>query len=287
MKRFLGFENSVDDLTKAGAVIVPVPAEFTTSYGKGTALGPEAIIDASPYLEFYDDEIDFEVWRKGIYTAKPIQTDDSVAELMKRVENEVGGYLAKKKFPLILGGEHSISYAVHQAMLDVYPDLSVLQFDAHSDLRDSYEGSQFSHACVMRRIWEKNKRITGVGIRSQSVEERQFVIEERIPLYYASRLKGGEFPAEILDTLSEQVYITFDADFFDPAIMPSVGTPEPGGFFWYETLSFIRKVFASKNVVGVDVVEFCPLKNLIHPDFLMAKFVYKLLGYKFYIEGND
>ena len=284
MKVYLGPDNSVTDPREARSVIIPIPAEFSTSYGKGTANGPESIIQASPYLEFYDEELDSEAWKSGVYTAPAIKTDLPPHELMSDIEKNVKTYLTAKKFVVALGGEHAISFGVHQAVHSCYPDLSVLQFDAHSDLRDEYEGSGYSHACVMRRIWEQNKDIVGIGIRSQSVEEKIFATEQGIPIRYAHRMHGRPFPEEIIKILKNDVYITFDVDFLDPSLMPGTGTPEPGGFFWPETLDFLRKVFDSKNVVAVDIVEHSPIAGLTHPDFLLAKLIYKLIGYKIYSE---
>jgi len=280
MNSFLGKEKCVDKIEDANTIIIPIPLEYSTSYGKGTARGPEAILNASPYLEFYDEELDCEVWKTGIYTAPAINVSADPVVCLSRIGDMVTSYLKEEKFIIALGGEHSLTSAVHEALYNKYPGISVLQFDAHSDLRDSYEGSKFSHACVMRRVWEKNNNIVGIGIRAQCLEEKQFISENRIPIYYAHELYDKEFPLNILDTLNEDVYITFDTDFFDPSIMPAVGTPEPGGFYWYETLSFLKKVFEHKNVVGMDIVEFSPVKNLTHPDFFLAKFVYKLIGYK-------
>jgi agmatinase len=280
MIRFLGKENSVSKIEKASTVIIPVPLEYSTSYGKGTARGPDAILNASPYLELYDEELDFEVWKTGVLTTPTIDLNDNPAQCLSKINEVVASYINEDKFVVILGGEHSLTSAVHEAFYDRHPDLSVLQLDAHSDLRDTYEGSKYSHACVMRRIWEKNKSIVEVGIRSQCKEEKEFILHNQIPIYYAHDLYGKNFPLKIMDTLNEDVFITIDTDFFDPAIMPAVGTPEPGGFFWYETLSFLRQVFEQKNVVGMDIVEFNPVKNLTHPDFFMAKFIYKLIGYK-------
>lgn len=280
MNVFLGKEIGADRAADAQSVVLPVPAEFSTSYGKGTAQGPAAIIEASPYLEFYDEELDFEVWKNGIYTAPALACDLSPAELMASIEKTVAAYLSERKFLVVLGGEHSISFAVHQAVHSYFPGLSVLQFDAHSDLRDEYEGSRYSHACVMRRIWENNKNIVALGIRSLCVEERNFARKEGIDITYAHELYGRPFPTEIIDRLSENVYISFDVDFFDPSLIPGTGTPEPGGFFWPETLAFLHRVFQSKNVVAVDIVEHSPITGLVHPDFLLAKLTYKLIGYK-------
>jgi agmatinase len=182
---------------------------------------------------------------------------------------------------VVLGGEHSISSAVHQAFQEKYRNLSVLQLDAHSDLREEYEGSPWSHASVMRRIWEQNKKIVQVGIRAQCSEEREFTLQNKISVHYAHDLNKHGFTDALIRILDKNVFITFDVDFFDPSIMPSTGTPEPGGFFWYETLDFLRRVFRQRNVVGFDVVELSPLPDLKHPDFLTAKLVSKLIGFHF------
>ena len=277
---FLGLENSATKVEEANILIIPVPLEYSTSYGKGTATGPEAIINASFYLECYDEELDDEVWKAGIFTTEAINITSDPANSLDIIKNVISSYINDDRFIVILGGEHSLTAAVHEAFYKKYQNISVLQLDAHSDLRNEYEGSKYSHACVMRRIWEKNKNIVEIGIRSQCKEEKEFISKNRIPVFYAHELYGKPFPLKILDDLNDDVYITIDADFFDPAIMPSVGTPEPGGFFWYETLQFLKTVINRKNVVGIDIVEFSPIKDLIHPDFLLAKFIYKLIGYK-------
>lgn len=277
---FLGLENSAATAGDANILIVPVPLEYSTSYGKGTAKGPEAIINASFYLECYDEELDDEVWKAGIFTTKAINITSDPLSSLNNIKKVISSYVNDDKFIIILGGEHSLTSAVHEAFYQKYQNISVLQLDAHSDFRNEYEGSKYSHACVMRRIWEKNKNIVEVGIRSQCKEEKEFISDNRIPVFYAHELYGKPFPFKILNALTDDVFITIDADFFDPAIMPSVGTPEPGGFFWYETLQFLKTVINRKNVVGIDIVEFSPIKDLIHPDFLLAKFIYKLIGYK-------
>jgi agmatinase len=280
MNVFLGRDNSVNGVEQAHTVVLPVPAEFSTSYGKGTANGPAAIIKASPFLEFYDEELDSEAWKSGIFTAPAVDCNVATEELMITIEKTVAAYLSQKKFVIVLGGEHSISFAVHQAVHSFFPDVSVLQFDAHSDLREEYEGSIYSHACVMHRIWQKNKNIVALGVRSQSVEERLFARQHAIDQRYAHLLYGRPFPGDILDRLTQDVYITFDVDFFDPSLVPGTGTPEPGGFFWPETVEFLHRLFQTKNVVAVDVVEHSPLSGLVHPDFLVAKLIYKIIGYK-------
>jgi agmatinase len=280
MIRFLGNENSVHSFEDAQCVIVPVPLEYSTSYGTGTAIGPRAIIEASPYLEFYDEELDMEPWKTGIFTTPAVDVKGTPEICLRNIEEELSGFLSDDKFLIVIGGEHSLSYAVNRALMARYPGLSVLHFDAHSDMRDSYEGSRFSHACVMRRIREDNQNTVSIGIRSQCVEERNYILENRVPIYYAHEFRNHQLVPDILDQLSKDVFITFDTDFFDPAIMPGVGTPEPGGFFWYETLAMLKSVFDNKNVVGMDIVEFSPIENLIHPQFLLAKFIYKMIGYK-------
>jgi len=287
MISFLGKEYSADNSEAAKIIIIPVPLEYSTSYGKGTERGPEAIINASSFLESYDEELDYEVWKKGIFTAPAIDVNTEPVQCLDRIKKAVASYIKDDKFAIVLGGEHSLSSAVHDAFYDRYPQLSVLQLDAHSDLRDEFEGSKYSHACVMRRIWEKNKNIVEVGIRSQCIEEKEFISENEIPVFYAQDIYGKSFSLEILDALNDDVFITIDTDFFDPSIMPAVGTPEPGGFFWYETLDFLKNVFTFKNVVGIDIVEFSPIPQLVHPDFFLAKFIYKLIGYKINNKEKD
>ena len=281
MMKYLGQENSTGNINNAKVVIVPIPFEKTTSYGRGTAKGPDAIIKASPYLEFYDEELDTEQWKAGIYTAQNVNVKGESEFVLDSIEKEISSYITMGRFIIALGGEHTISYCVFQAFNKQFENLSILQFDAHSDLRDTYEGSKYSHACVMRRIWEKNKNIVQVGIRSQCLEEKDFIKQNNIKTYYAHNIKQNHFDPQIIDDLKENVYITIDVDYFDPSIMPSVGTPEPGGFLWYETLEFLKQIFINKNVVGLDVVELCPQESIRHPDFLVAKLIYKIIGFLF------
>ena len=276
--KFLGTEYSVNTVDKAAIIILPIPYEFSTSYGKGTKNGPRAIIKASPYLEFYDEQYRIEPWREGIFTAESITPDKTPQSTMQSITRIVSSLIDRNKFIISLGGEHSISYGIYRAYHGRFKDLSVLQMDAHSDIRDQYEGTKFSHACVMRRIWEMNSQIVQVGIRSQSIEESNFISKNHIKIMYAHQLYQYGFNERILEALGENVYITLDVDFFDPSLMPSTGTPEPGGFQWYESMVFLERVFTQKNVVGMDIVEYSPIKNLIAPDFMMAKLIYKLIA---------
>lgn len=285
MIQFLGKENTCNDIESARVVIVPIPFENSTSYIQGTAKGPEAILIASPYLELYDEELNTEAYHAGIYAIEPLSVSSNADKMMQVIESSVQRLQKMGKFVIALGGEHTISYGIVRAIQKSKSDFSVLQFDAHSDLRNTYESSRLSHACVMRRIWEINKQIVQVGIRAQSMEERQFKLKHSIPTYYAQDVGSGNFPEKIITDLADDVYITFDVDFFDPSVIPSTGTPEPGGFFWNETLALLRQIFQRKNVLGLDVVELSPISDLHHPDFTIAKLVYKLIGY--YLEGDS
>jgi agmatinase len=276
---FLGPENCSNDIRNAGVVILPVPYEFTTSYGKGTRKGPEAIIAASPYLEFYDEELDSEPWLEGVYTDSIINCAGRPEQILSEISARVNGLIRQEKLVITLGGEHSVTLGAYQGVHPECKDISILQLDAHSDLRDSYEKSRFSHACVMRRIWELNRDITGVGIRSQSIEEREFVRENKIKMIYAHQIREKGFEDHIIGRLCDSVYLTIDVDFFDPSIMPSTGTPEPGGFYWNETLNFLNRLFEEKNIIGIDVVELSPNKYHAHADFMIAKLIYKLIGF--------
>ena len=281
MKKFLGDDNINSNFEQAQVVVLPLPVEFSTSYGKGTAAGPQAILDASAYVELYDEELDLEIWKKGIHTLVTGNLTGAPVDIMQTITSRVSTLLQQNKFVVVLGGEHSITAAVYRAYHSRYKNLSVLQLDAHSDLRNEYENSPYSHAAVMRRIWEQNNSVVQVGIRALCNEEREFINQQNINVFYAYLLAKNGFGRTPIQKLDANVYITIDVDFFDPAIMPSTGTPEPGGFFWYETLNFLRQVFHERNVVGFDVVELSPLPGLKHPDFLIAKLVSKLIGFHF------
>ena len=276
---FLGDENSVAEPGSARVIILPVPYEHSTSYGKGAESGPKAIIEASPYLEFYDEELDSEPWTEGVYTAPAIDCTGSPEKVMDKISAGLAEFETSKKLIIALGGEHSVTFGLYRHYHQKYTELSVLQLDAHSDLRDSYEGSPFSHACVMRRVWELNRNIVAIGIRSQSREEREFVVKNNINMHYAYQIHKQGMNERIIDSLSSNVYLTIDVDFFDPNVIPATGTPEPGGMLWYETLDFLKKLFSRKNVVGIDVVELSPHPSHSHADFTVAKLIYKLIGY--------
>ena len=284
-KNFLGIEEKYSSYEKSNIVIIPVPFEATTSYGKGTALGPEAIINASHYVEFFDEETKKEVcFEKGICTLQKLMFKNlSLEKAFQKIYEVVLKEIRNKKFVVTLGGEHSVSNPIIKAHFDYFKKFSVLHFDAHSDLRQEYEGSKFSHASFAARVYEFNPDIVQVGIRAQCKEEAEFIRKNRIKTFYAYEIKQGKYgknwQEKILEVLKEDIYITFDVDFFDPSIMPSTGTPEPGGFLWDETLKMLKMLGERKNVIGFDVVELSPKRDLPFADFLTAKLIYKMLNY--------
>jgi agmatinase len=258
--------------------IVPVPFDLTTSWMEGTRHGPKAIIEASGYLELYDIETASEVYLKGIFTDEPVKAKSS-DELNANVYAAVKKHVDAGKFTVTLGGEHSVAFGSAKAHIEKYSDLSILHFDAHTDRREEFEDNKFSHACTLRRISELNNDIVSVGIRSLDVSELQYLDEKKV--FYAENIfHSMDWDKEMLAQLKPNVYITFDLDVLDPAIMPSTGTPEPGGMYWYQVLHTLRLVAEQRNIVGLDVVELLPTENKA-PDFLAAKLIYKILSYKF------
>jgi agmatinase len=270
MARFLDIDKRYTDYKTAKFAVIPVPYEKTTSYGKGTSKGPSAILKASEHIENYDIELEREPFRVGINVTKPIISLDKISGAVSKV-------LDDKKIPVLLGGEHSITPFAVSACRKKYKNLSVLQLDAHADLRSSYHGSKYSHACVMRRVLEICPAVQ-VGIRSMDISEAEFAKSsgQLDKIHFAEKL---ELVENIDVQLSKDVYITLDIDVLDPGIMPATGTPEPGGLDYYEVLDILRGVAAQKNIVGFDVVELAPIKGLNHPDFTAAKLIYKLMGY--------
>lgn len=267
------------DYTDSRVLILPVAYDRTSTWVKGADLGPEAIIEASANVELYDMEIDAEPYRAGICTDKIMHLDFGPREMVRIVRETVADYLQDGKFVVTLGGEHSVSIGAIQAHHKVYPDLTVLQLDAHADLRSQYEGSEYNHACVMARVAEICP-FAQVGIRSMEMGEKDAM--DVANTFFASDIVGrSDWYEDVVNRLGDNVYITLDLDVFDPSIMPSTGTPEPGGLGWYEVLALLKKVVEMKNLVGFDIVELCPNSDNRAPDFLAAKLVYKILAYKF------
>jgi agmatinase len=269
----------VYDYSGSGIIIVPVPYDETSTWIKGSDKGPDAIMEASVNLEFYNVETATEVHLKGIHTIAPVQEKSSPEILVNAVYEKVLHLLSDKKFPVIVGGNHTVSIGAVKAFSEYVMNLSVLQLDAHSDLRQEYEGSRFNHACAMARSREFAP-IVQVGIRSMSVDELPYADKERIfyahELYYDKKLYS-----KALDKLTENVYVTIDLDVFDPSLVPSTGTPEPGGPEYLELIHFLREVARKKNIVGFDVVELCPSPANKTSDFIAAKVIYQLLSYIF------
>jgi len=262
-------------------VVLPVPFERTTSYGKGTSAGPAAINRASQSMELYDEELGAEPYRMGIATLAPFLPEAyDMAEAMAELQQEARTHLEQGKFLVTLGGEHSITQAPVRATREVHGEIGVVQFDAHSDLREEFEGTPYSHASVMKRIVDDGIPLLAVGIRSLSTPESKLIRERNLPVIWGHDLDRAEelFPRMLAD-LPEKVYLTFDVDYFDPSLVPATGTPEPGGGLWYPTLRLLRRLFREKNVVAMDVVELAPVGGLPASDFLTAKLIYKCLGY--------
>jgi N1-aminopropylagmatine ureohydrolase len=275
---FAGLEPPYSDFKRARAVILPVPYDGTSEWRSGSRHGPRAIIDASQYLELYDLELDREIHKVGICTLPQVEPAlSSPQDMIDRVYHVVKGLVQKGKFVVLLGGEHTISLGAVRAFNETYPKLSVLQLDAHADLRDEYLGTRYGQASVMRRISELCP-ISQVGVRSLSREEKQFLVQAKLKPFYMSGLTSQTAVDKILDSLSEDVYITIDADVLDPSIMPAVGTPEPDGMSWRQLLDLVEPVALHKHVVGFDLMEFCPGEGPNSCAFLLAKLAYRLIG---------
>jgi agmatinase len=258
-------------------VLLPVPYDGTSTYIKGANKGPQAIIDASDSIELYDIQTDLEAYKAGIYTDKHCYAFESPEKMIVEVTERVTHFLKQGKIIGLLGGEHSISIGAIKAFTKQYPNLSVLQIDAHADLREAYNGSPYNHACVMRRAQEV-AQVVQVGIRNVCIEEKNSIIQKNI--FYAHEICGKtDWMKKAIDRLTENVYLTIDLDGFDPSIVPATGTPLPGGLLWYETLAFLELLFQSKKVVGFDVVELCPQHENKISDVLAATLVYKIISF--------
>ena len=292
-KQFIGSEAQTT-YEQAKVVILPIPYEKTTTYRKGCQNGPEAIITASDQLEAYDIELGREICHSiGIYTTEAIAdtrlNSDLIPEVMlETVTNKVSELIGDGKFIIALGGEHSITGAVVKAYRQASPEpFTVIQIDAHGDLRHSYEGSIYNHACVMRRILDLGVPTLGVGIRSICLEEAQLIKQQQIPIVWATNIVEHSDWSEraIASITTEKVFITIDLDGLDPSLMPGVGTPEPGGLNWYELNKFLRAVFTKHQVIGCDLMELAPTTDSVVSEFTAAKLVYKLIGYSGFNSG--
>jgi agmatinase len=281
--QFLDLETNFTDMDTAAVAILPVPYEGGVSYGKGAARGPEAIIQASHYLEHYDEVMKIEAHRMGIVTLAPpvLPADTDPVGVGHGVEQGALEMMRQGKFVVLLGGDHSVSLGYARALHKVYGRLSVIQLDAHADLRDTYEGSPYSHACIMSRIREITHDTLQIGVRSMSAGEAERIAREEIAVCTMSDFRMGLCDAVVaIDRLPDPVYITLDVDVFDWSVVRSTGTPEPGGLLWDETLELLENIFRCKHVVGFDVVEFAHEAGDRNSAFAAAKLIYKMLGFK-------
>tara|TARA_R110002049_G_scaffold102605_2_gene248279 strand:+ start:4971 stop:5915 length:945 start_codon:yes stop_codon:yes gene_type:complete len=282
---YAGIPDEFAQLEKAKVVLIPVPYDGTSTWGKGADKGPAAFLEASENMEWYDIETDTEVYQQGIYLANSVDEDSSPEAMVNAVHKVTKEYIKRNKFVTIFGGEHSISIGTIRAFNECFDNLTVLHIDAHADLRKSYDGSKFNHACAVHEA-SQTTNLLQVGIRSMDAIEKTFIDEEKT--FFAHDMVNDEYWTDkVIDLMTDNVFITFDLDALDPSIMPSTGTPEPGGLFYYETLEFLKQVFADKNVVGFDIVELCPNKSDKTSDFLAAKLYYKMLSYKFMGEAVE
>lgn len=279
-----GGEECISDFSGSQVHILPVPYDATSTWIKGSEKGPEALFEASVNLEFYDIETALDIRERGIFTLEPPRLGSSPEEMVEAVGNSVGAIIDSGRFPVIVGGNHSVTIGCVNAFASRYNDLTVLQLDAHTDLRNDYLGSAYNHACSMARAREV-ARIVQVGIRSMSSEELPYADMDNI--FFAHKLHSDpSLYDRALNRLSSNVYITIDLDVFDPSIMPSTGTPEPGGLLWYDVMNLLARVAANNNIVGFDIVELCPRPENRAPDFMAAKLLYQLLSYIFYRKGQ-
>ena len=282
-KTYAGIGEEFSKLATSKIVLIPVSYDGTSTWQKGADKGPKAFLEASENMELYDIETDTEVYKQGVFLADEITAIDSPEAVVDEVHETTKKYINRNKFVTVFGGEHSISIGTIRAFNECFSNLTVLHIDAHADLRASYEGTKYNHACA---VYEANSttNLVQVGIRSMDISEKRNMNPDKV--FFAHDMAVNEdWMDDVIDQLTTNVFITFDLDALDPSIMPSTGTPEPGGLFYYETLEFLKRVFEEKNVVGFDMVELCPNENEKSSDFLAAKLFYKMLSYKF--SSND
>ncbi len=278
-KNYAGIPDEFAKLDNAKIVLIPVPYDGTSTWQKGADKGPEAFLNASENMELYDIETDTEVYQQGIYLAPPVTEKESPEAMVDAVHKVTKDFIKRNKFVTAFGGEHSISIGTIRAFNELFDDLTVLHIDAHADLRKEYEGSSCNHACAVYEA-SQNTNLIQVGIRSMDVLEKTVMDEEKT--FFAHEMATDEYWVDnVIELCGNDVFITFDLDALDPSILPSTGTPEPGGLFWYETMDFLKRVFEERNVVGFDIVELCPNEADKSSDFLAAKLYYKMLSYKF------
>lgn len=281
MKTFAGIEDKLAGFENAAILLQSIPYDGTSTWGKGADKGFDVFIDASENMEVYDIETDSEVYRKGIHILPPLLESSSPEAVYKAVYKRSLELLKSGKFLTFFGGEHSVSIGVIEAFRMHYGNLTVLQLDAHADLRSEYLGSEYNHACALHKA-SLNTNLLQVGIRSMDICEKEFMDAGKC--VFADEISAGntDWMSRTVDLMTDNVYITIDLDVLDPSIMPATGTPEPGGLDWHTLVTYLKLVFKSKNVVGFDIVEFSPISGLKAPGFLVSKLYYKLLSYKYF-----
>jgi len=284
MRTFAGIDNKYADYNKSAVLLQSIPYDGTSTWGKGADRAFEAFLEASENMELYDIETDLEVFKHGIYILPEITENNSPESVFSTVYDKTKELLHLGKFLTFLGGEHSISIGIIKAFYEKHQNLTVLQLDAHADLRKSYNGSKYNHACALHDA-SKNTNLVQVGIRSMDISEKHYLNKDKC--FFADNiLQNNTWIDKSIDLMTDDVYITIDLDVFDPSIIPATGTPEPGGLDWPTTINYLKEVFRKRNVVGFDIVELAPIQNFKAPNFLVSKLYYKLLSYKFKYHEN-
>jgi len=294
-QNFLGLTSGDAHPASAGVVVLPVPFERTSTFGRGSCAGPAAILAASQQVELFDVTLGYEPYRAagGIATLPPWQTEVSdSAVLADNLCQEVKSWLSRGKFLITLGGEHTSIVGAIWAHCEIHPDLTVLQLDAHSDLRAEYLGSAWNHACAMARVRDRHESLVQVGVRSQDRSEWELVQKQQIPVFYAHRIHqdregAKDWIAAVIAATRSRVYISLDCDVLDPAIIPATGTPEPGGLTWAHVDALLARLCREREVLGLDVSELAPVTGLTHPQFTVAKLIYRFLGHRYSIKGRS
>ncbi len=278
-RTYAGIPEEYASSEKSKVVLIPVAYDGTSTWGKGADKGPEAFLEASENMELYDIETDSEAYREGVYLTETLKDFNSPETMVDAVHDVVKDFIKRKKMVTIIGGEHSVSIGAIRAFNETYQGLTVLQIDAHADLRAAYNGSKYNHACALHEA-SQTTNLVQVGIRSMDRSENSIMNRDHV--FFAHEIITDDYWMDnVLDLMTDNVYITFDLDALDPSILPSTGTPEPGGLLWYETLEFLKRIFEECNVVGFDLVELCPNEADRSSDFLAAKLYYKMLSYKY------
>jgi agmatinase len=280
LKTYAGISEDLASFENAEFLLQSIPYDGTSTWGKGADNGFEAFLDASENMELYDIETQTEVYKKGIHILDEISESKSPESVFNSVYEKTKTLLEKDKFLTFFGGEHSVSIGVIKAFYEQHPDITIVQLDAHADLRQNYMGSRYNHACALHDA-SQHTNLIQVGIRSMDISEKQYMNDDKC--FYAQDIVGKtDWMDRAINLMTDKVYITIDLDAFDPSILPGTGTPEPGGLGWYESLEFLFNIFKQKNVLGFDIVELAPIPNHKTSEFLAAKLYYKLLSYKFY-----